>query len=339
MNYSEFQAEDFIVNESFQNWYFQRDPKDFDFWEKWISQHPNRQAHIQEAKFILDSCYQSFKESDNGNLAHSWNKLQTNIAAEKPHQQFFIRSKHINFLLWAALISLVAITFVVWISQRSRQVVHRTAYGEIKSISLSDNSVVTLNSNSKLTFFKNFGKETQNREVWLEGEAYFSVVTTESQQNFLVYITDQLVVEVLGTEFNVKSREGDTKVVLNSGKITLKLKHEHESQNITMVPGELVAIPETRSDYQKTFVNTDLYTSWKCKLLVFDNTPLKDVTDILIENYGLQVEVSDATLLDLKVSGSVPSDNIKLLMEGLSESFGLTIQHTQNRVLIKERVN
>ncbi len=336
MDYSDFLAEDFVADESFQNWYFQRDQKDIDFWDQWINLHPHRHTHISEAILIMDNFSASTQEVINNRPQTSWSKL-IDLLDEKPEVEISMRSKKLrNLIRAAALLILVAVSAIFWISLKSPQIVHRTDFGETKSITLPDNSVVTLNSNSKLTFSKSFVNQGV-RSVYLEGEAYFSVVHTEIPQRFLVHTPDQVVVEVLGTEFNVKSRQNGTKIVLNSGKISLDLKNEGEK--ITMQPGELVSIPENNSSFQKSTVNTDLYTSWKCRVLVFDNTPLQEITDILEENYGLQVKVADASLLNLKVSGSVPSDNIKLLMEGLAESFGLTVIHEQNHVKISERVN
>ncbi|MDH3710343.1 MAG: FecR domain-containing protein [Cyclobacteriaceae bacterium] len=337
MDYSDFLAEDFVAHESFQNWYFQRDQNDIDFWDQWIKLHPHRRKHISEALLILDNFSESTQEVVNNQANSSWANLLDLLDENRPDVKSSMRSKEFYYLTRvAAFLILVAVSAIFWISLKSSQIVHRTDFGETKSITLPDNSVVTLNSNSKLTFPKSFVNQGI-RSVWLEGEAFFSVVHTEIPQRFLVHTPDQVVVEVLGTEFNVKSRQNGTKIVLNSGKILLDLKNEGEK--ITMRPGELVSIPESNSSFQKSTVNTDLYTSWKCRVLVFDNTPLQEITDILEENYGLQVTVADASLLNLKVSGSVPSDNIKLLMEGLAESFGLTIIHEQNHVKISERVN
>jgi ferric-dicitrate binding protein FerR (iron transport regulator) len=70
---------------------------------------------------------------------------------------------------------------------------------------LPDNSTVILNANSSLRYQENWEAELL-REVWVDGEAFFSVVHTHNHQRFRVNVTDDLKVEVLGTEFNVKDR-------------------------------------------------------------------------------------------------------------------------------------
>ncbi len=342
MNYIDFEAEDFASNESFQNWYYKRNHNDEEFWDQWRAQHPSIEHKMVEAIRIMDTFIQTVQPITHDSIQSSWDTLTTRLEEEevpqlnldqRENQSWWTLPK--TFFLAASVI-LMAITIFFFTIKKPSELIHQTDFGETISITLPDNSVVTLNSNSKLRYSSSFSEKDQDRKVWLEGEAYFSVVHTESNQRFLVYTPDNVVVEVLGTEFNVRHRKNGTKVVLNSGKISLKI--EDVPENIIMKPGELVDIPEHADSFSQVAVNTDLYTSWKCKLFVFEDTPLVEVISLLEDNYGLNVKVTDATLLDQNVSGSVPSDNIKLLMEGLSESFGLTIQHSQNNVTIMRKV-
>jgi len=72
--------------------------------------------------------------------------------------------------------------------------------GEYK-IRLEDGTTVWLNSETKMRYPVQFSG--QNREVWLEGEAYFKVAKNEKQP--FVVKTENMDVRVLGTEFNLKA--------------------------------------------------------------------------------------------------------------------------------------
>lgn len=102
---------------------------------------------------------------------------------------------------------------------------------------LPDHSRVTLNANSRVTYYEETHPQPV-REVFLEGEAFFSVVHQEraSPVPFIVRTPD-LTVQVLGTEFNVNTRRGRTQVVLDDGQIELQLPSE---QKAAMKPGDLV---------------------------------------------------------------------------------------------------
>jgi len=50
MDYSDFKAEDFIMDESFQQYYLGTDDKATTFWRKWIEEHPSQRKEIDSAK-------------------------------------------------------------------------------------------------------------------------------------------------------------------------------------------------------------------------------------------------------------------------------------------------
>src|SRR5688572_14966035 len=152
-----------------------------------------------------------------------------------------VRSNHYLWLFVAASLSLLA-TLAVYIEWDAiRYKTYSTAYGEIESFVLDDGSKIFLNANSSLRVSRfGFGKST--REVFLEGEAEFSVVHTKDDKKFLVHTQDQLEVEVVGTEFVVYSRERGSKVVLNKGKVLIRSLADTSRRTISVKPGEVVTI-------------------------------------------------------------------------------------------------
>lgn len=85
---------------------------------------------------------------------------------------------------------------------------YATQYGEQRVVELPDHSVVSLNANSTLRFRNDWSQANTLREVWLDGEAFFSVQKQEGAAGpakFIVH-TNDLDVEVLGTRFNVSNR-------------------------------------------------------------------------------------------------------------------------------------
>src|SRR5258707_3694979 len=78
----------------------------------------------------------------------------------------------------AAAACIAALGFGIWwIGARTghpQYALQKTGFGEMKTIVLPDSSVVILNSNSSLSIPEQW-TETADRQVWLEGEAYFQV--------------------------------------------------------------------------------------------------------------------------------------------------------------------
>lgn len=204
---------------------------------------------------------------------------------------------------------------------RAGTVTHSTAYGQTATVTLPDNSQVTLNGNSSLRYSSNDWQDGQPREVFLEGEAFFSVVHTESDQRFIVHTSDRFNVEVLGTTFNVNHRRGNTQVVLNSGKVKLKLEASEQVKNVLMQPGDLVAFSPADEALTKKTVNPEIYSSWKSNRLIFKDTPLTEIARLLEDNYGYQVRIADSALAKEEFTAIYPADNIDILLQALERSF------------------
>ncbi len=338
MDYLAFTAEDFASDNSFQNWLFKRNAKDFEFWEGWILKNPQKKEEISEAIAILSSFKVQEPEISQTQIDNSWQKMEEilEIGPEESRRETPRHWIRYRYRYAAAISLLLAVTVIYQIFFRDRLVVYTTDFGETASITLPDNSVVTLNSNSTLKY-NTVWEDDKDREVWLNGEAYFSVVKSGSNQKFYVNSHDGVLLEVLGTEFNVTKRESRTRVVLNHGKIRLNIENPSLHEDIIMLPGELVEFKDTSTTYVRKKVNPELYTSWKCKKLMFEDTKLEEVVLLLKEIYGLEVEVSEPALLEKRVSGSAPSDNINLLINGLSESFGIAIIRTKKHVKISKK--
>src|SRR5690606_5303681 len=103
-------------------------------------------------------------------------------------------------------------------------VTYKTGYGQVEKIVLDDGSQVTLNANSELKWKRSWEKD-RNRIAILRGEAFFNVSTILSEDSgvttrFVVH-TEDLNIQVVGTEFNVKSRSSKTDIFLKEGKIKL----------------------------------------------------------------------------------------------------------------------
>ncbi|WP_271765065.1 FecR family protein [Aquimarina algiphila] len=94
-----------------------------------------------------------------------------------------------------------------------------TMISEKISVELPDASTAMLNSKSEITFNKN--DWTTKREVTLEGEAFFKV----AKGSKFDVITDAGKVSVLGTQFNVKNREGYFEVQCFEGLVNVKYKN------------------------------------------------------------------------------------------------------------------
>jgi ferric-dicitrate binding protein FerR (iron transport regulator) len=239
----------------------------------------------------------------------------------------------------AATLTGILISAVVayyFLKDKSEVVSYATAFGQTAKVVLPDSSVITLNGNSSIQYISGWSDKVP-REVWLKGEAFFSVKHTYNHQKFLVHTSDKFNVEVLGTEFNVYNRNAKTRVVLNSGKVTLNMPESAKQNRLTMEPGELVEFEDSPSQFVKRGVNTAIYSSWINKKLILDNTSFREIALLLEETYGLSVVVPDKSLYEERFTGIVPCENAGMLLNAVALSFNLTIQKKGNQVKFQPR--
>lgn len=231
----------------------------------------------------------------------------------------------------AAVLFLIVAGLGLYMFQRQNgRITERTGFGETRVLALPDGSEVTLNGNSVLSYDAEW---SELREVRLEGEGYFKVLHTTDHRKFRVRTGADFSLDVLGTQFNVSKRESGTRIVLDEGKVRCNLG-DSESDTLVLRPGEMVQFRKKPSDYQRERVEKGLYSAWKDHKLIFKNTSLREVAGILRDTYGLETESSRPELLDRQISGSVPTDNVDLLLQGVAEASAVTITRDGDQLVI-----
>ena len=233
------------------------------------------------------------------------------------------------------LLLLGGIFLYTWL--REEAITYATDYGETKTVVLPDSSTVILNANSRLTLSDDW---SQMREVWLEGEAYFQVnkiknATLPASEEYIKFVvrTDRLNVEVLGTEFNVRQRPEKTAVLLKSGKVRLSLHDQPDT--LSMQPGELVTLRSQSLQLDKEKVDPEPYTAWTEHRLVFEGETLQEIARIIEDTYGYKVIIQDENLRSKRFQGSVPAEDLDILLDGLSVTFDMHITKLDRQIIIQ----
>lgn len=276
------------------------------------------------------------KNSDLERINAAWNKLEP-LMDEAPKQNFKLKLLFIKKLAIAASLMLISSIVLILFIAKKEQVQFITKYGQTLKIVLPDSSTVYLNGNSKLSYINNWDNNS-DREVKVDGEAYFSVKHTKSNQKFFVRMADNLSVEVLGTEFNITKRGKNTQVVLSSGKIDFHMDNLKKGNDVVqMKPGDLIEYQNNSKSYIKQEVDPTNYSSWKSNRIIFDKTKIIDVLQNLQYTYGLKVKIEDEKMLNMRVSGSAPTNNIKSLVHALSETFNVKFVLKGDSILLKNK--
>ncbi|MFC5624879.1 FecR family protein [Algoriphagus winogradskyi] len=330
-DYSNFSVNDFVIDPFFKEWVLYSDPIHDEFWMDWKDSNPSKTELIEEARRLVLSLEHSKIEMNPSEMVLVWGAIQSEVkqppkfSKPTPDRRFFWS--------FAYAVASFALVFLAWYwYDLPQEIEYQTAFGETKEFILPDSSKVILNSNSKLTFKDNWEGQ-MSRDVWIEGEAFFNVVHKKNHQPFKVLSSQNVAIEVLGTEFNVYNRSQETEVVLTSGAVTLSFPVKDKEGKILMNPGDLVEFKQSK--FQRKKVNTSLYTSWKDKVLNLDETSLGEIITMAKNNYGIEIEFEDEEILKQTASGSMPLGNAANFMDQISRIFNIEIVNEKNKYLIK----
>lgn len=237
--------------------------------------------------------------------------------------------------LWAACITLAVLSGGIFYARpyfRSTVPVHytqvRTQNQGIRKVSLSDGSVIWLNRNSSLQYADPWQGDT--REIQMQtGEAYFQVAKNKKHPRFIVRTPDQLTVEVKGTQFDVRTQKGSTRVFLEEGKVALK----KEQQVAELSPGQLATYDQRHLTVQSA--KGDVWLAWKNELFVFDDATLTEIAHVLEAYYDIHVVIQDH-LDHLKFTGKLSQKDLGQVLNILARTLDVEIVQRKGLVTIRE---
>jgi transmembrane sensor len=133
---------------------------------------------------------------------------------------------------------------------------------------------------------------------------------------------------VLGTAFNVKGYEGDSKIeaTLVHGKISIEGNAVYE--DVTLAANQrAVFMKEEKGLVVENNVETDTYTSWRRGILVFDDQPLYEILPILERTFNVTIHTDEAYALDCRFTAKISNKSLDEVLElfRTSETIGYTI--------------
>lgn len=323
MNLKKFDAvEDLLSDESFLNYYFQKNENDVLDWEDWQTEVPEREALVKAAFLLLDQLSLKFDENQ---IKLKLYKLQAKIG--KPQQK-----RPLNYWIFLRMAAAVLLLVVgTWYFFRPKkavteggqlatttQALENKTVGKIAAYKLLDGTLVRLNSNSKIRLSEDFN--IRNRDVFLEGEAYFEVAKNPSKP-FRVH-AGKSVTTALGTAFAVRAVKNETsvKIILVEGKVRVENSAATEKQIKELIAGQQIEIQKDTIANIEYVKNMPLTLRWKEGfVMTFRDAPLSEVFKTLGENYHTTiVTTGDNQWKEAKITAEFDkSMSLAAIMEAL----------------------
>jgi ferric-dicitrate binding protein FerR (iron transport regulator) len=226
-------------------------------------------------------------------------------------------------------IFLVFSLFIAFHYLELNSIIYKTGNAEIKTIKLNDGTSVTLNANSKLTIPRfDFSK----RIALLEGEAEFKVSHTKDNSHFIVKTNNDFEIEVLGTEFLFYSRNKVNRVLLTKGKIQVNY---FSGKHLTMKPGDLVSLEGSSNRIQLTRATQVMqYSAWKSHQFYFESTSLLEFSNLLNEQFGVELICEDSTMYERRLMGYFKAESSDQVAKVLSILLNVPVEQRGNFLIV-----
>jgi ferric-dicitrate binding protein FerR (iron transport regulator) len=304
--------------------------------EAWVKSDPANASVFSESGKTWRA-FEQAKIRTSVNPEEEWTRLasklkfgETELSVMQPLRQSHkseIRILKSGFLRWtvriAAIFLLVAIpSFFIY--QYFATPVEKQLFADSGIIeqTLPDGTVVTLNSGATLSYPSGF--KGSFREVTLHGEAWFEVAHDKTKP--FIVTADNIRIRVVGTSFSVNTNtvENTKEVILSSG-IVKVYDENHPEKTTLLLPGEKAEITAKNNTILKT-TNDDInFLAWKTKHLVFNNTPLNEVSALLTKVYCTNIRLSDERLSKCTITATFDKQSLESVLNVLKATLDLHI--------------
>jgi len=171
-----------------------------------------------------------------------------------------------------------------------------TASSETATVRMSDGSVVRLAPDSRLRV----AESVNERVVFLQGRAYFDVAKQHGLR-FTVRTSAGDAV-VLGTRFQIDTRENDLRLVVVEGRVALRPQSGARDQ-VEVGAGEMSQVVDGATSSPIKVADARALTGWAGRVLVFQSTPLDSAALEIERQYGGRIQIGDSSLATRTISG------------------------------------
>ena len=209
--------------------------------------------------------------------------------------------------------AIIVICFGLFFAYQNNNNTHIKPNDIVQNVVLPDNSEVALNRNAEIKYQKWFWDN--NRNISLKGEAYFKVAKGKTFE----VSTELGKVTVLGTQFNVNSKDNTFQVTCYEGKVKVNYKNEE----IVLTKGMLVSFEK---DIKTEGVTTSIKPNWISidTEMSFSGQSLQKVISEIESTYGISLKLNSVETAQL-FTGKLPSQNLDVALKIIASTYHLQI--------------
>ena len=250
-------------------------------------------------------------------LQNAIEKNEIEVASPKPRLMPRLAYGTVAFAI------IVAAVFLFTSNPQLAPETFTTRTGEQKEIILGDGSHVTLNHTSELVASAQRPDET--RRLSLTGEAYFKVRHTGSP---FIVSTRHADIEVVGTEFNVRERDGGVEIGVIDGAVKVRIVRDGKDSALLLTRYQMALCPANGFPGRTADISSAEYPGWMHGKLLLNKTSFADACRELELRFDISIAVRDPQLREKVITGILDARNPESGLAALCELTGKRFTHT-----------
>lgn len=263
---------------------------------------------------------------------NSWKLLEKQLFARRNRRLLWMRVASA-----AAVVLLCMAGWLAYEAWRPAPMLMVSTLAETRTVVLPDQTEVTLNRYSTLSFPERF--KEKRRKVHLQGEAYFEVAK-DAEHPFIVK-AEAVKVQVLGTHFNVEAYPGDAEVrtTLLEGSVAVSLKGEN--QRLVLAPNESAIYNKEKGTLvQEAAPGAKNEILWRKGIILFDQLPLHEIARQLSNAFQTDIRIDDPQLQNYRMTATFDTnEDLTQILDLLKNAGNFNYKKENNTITLTTKLN
>lgn len=263
---------------------------------------------------------------------NSWKLLEKQLFARRNRRLLWMRVASA-----AAVVLLCMAGWLAYDAWRPAPMLMVSTLAETRTVVLPDQTKVTLNRYSTLSYPERF--KEKRRKVHLQGEAYFEVAK-DAKHPFIVK-AEAVRVKVLGTHFNVEAYPGDAEVrtTLLEGSVAVSLKGEN--QRLVLAPNESAIYNKEKGTLiQEAAPGAKNEILWRKGIILFDQLPLHEIARQLSNAFQTDIRIDAPQLKNYRMTATFDTnEDLTQILDLLKNAGNFNYKKENNTITLTTKLN
>jgi ferric-dicitrate binding protein FerR (iron transport regulator) len=295
-------------------------------------------AVSEESKNRIDkmkkqwSAMKEFNDPAKPDTRQAWDKLHHRLRDENLIPGQMVASKNRLVSNWvrvaAAILMLLGISAVLYLNSKPKPAIGLVQINTVNDANtlvktLADGSVIYIAQNSLFSFPEEF--QSESRSVELKGEAFFDI-TPDKNKPFIIE-TDEVMIQVLGTTFNVKTQNGnDFMLFVDRGKVKVTLKNNPSASQLVVAGEKITSVKNKLVKSKYVPANQPV---WYRQRMHFKDETLLNIITVLNRNFNTTFVLAEKELGNQKMTATFHNETAETMTELICATLNLK-SHTVN---------